>query len=139
MEHNTNQLDSFLETSIEQYTEILLLMEAITQTNKSPCIEELTLTGEQILKKQKAATATDTKLLAILANAPVQMMDNRKIKKRTELVQQVLELNTIITPKVTNIKTLMENELQQIKKGRFAMKGYQQTEIKHGSNLNNSL
>jgi hypothetical protein len=139
MEHNTNQLDSFLETSINQYTEILLLMEAITQTNKSPCIEELTLTGEQILKKQKAATETDTKLLAILANASVQMMDNRKIKKRTKLVRQVLELNTIISHKVTNIKTLMGNELQQIKDGRFAMKGYQQTEIKHGSNLNNTL
>ncbi|MBL4902509.1 hypothetical protein JYT85_00400 [Desulfocapsa sp. AH-315-G09] len=139
MEHNTNQLDSFLETSIDQYTEILVLMESITQTTTCPCMEKITLTSEQILEKQKAATETDKKLLDLLANTPVKMMDNKKIKKRTDLVQQVLKQNTLITPKITTIKALMENELQQIKKGRFAMKGYQQTEIQHGSNLNNSL
>ena len=139
MEHNTSQLYSFLQTSIDQYTKILQLMESITQTNKTPSIEELTITGKQILNKQKAATETDKKLLAFLAKSPAEIMDDKKITKRTELLKQVLELNKIITPKLTNIKSLMGNELQQIKKGRFAMKGYQQTEIKHGRNLNNTL
>ena len=139
MEQNTSQLHSFLQTSIAQYTEILQLMESITQTNKSPCIEELTVTGKQVLNKQKAATKIDKKLLPFLANSPVEMMNVKKIAERTELIKQVLELNKIITPKLTNIKSLMGNELQQIKKGRFAMKGYQQTETKHGRNLNNTL
>ena len=139
MEQNTTQLHSFLQTSIDQYTEILQLMESITQTNKSPCIEELTITGKQILNKQKAATETDKKLLAFLAKSSVGQMDDSKITKRTELLQQVLGLNKIITPKITNIKSLMGSELQQIKKGRFALKGYQQTETKHGRNLNNTL
>ncbi len=139
MEQNTNQLYSFLQTSIDQYTEILQLMESITQTNKNPRIEELTGIGKQILDKQKIATQTDKNLLALLSESSTEMMDDKRITKRTELLKKVLQLNKIITPKLTNIKSLMGNELQQIKKGRFAMKGYQQTEIKHGRNLNNTL
>ena len=139
MEHNTNQLYSFLQTSIDQYTEILQLMEAITQTNKSPCIEELTEIGSQILSKQKKATETDKDILALLLEPSYEMMDDTRIAQRTELLQQVLQLNKIITPKLTNIKSLMASELKQIKKGRFAIKGYQQTERKHGRNLNNTL
>jgi len=139
MEHNTSQLHSFLQKSIDQYNEILQLMASITRTDKNPSIEELTITGTQILSKQKAATETDKNLLAFLAKSTVEIMDEKKIAKRTELLKQVLELNKIITPKLTNIKSLMGSELQQIKKGRFAMRGYQQAETKHGRNLNNTL
>ncbi len=139
MEHNTNLLHSFLQTSIDQYTEILELMESITQSNKFTCIEELTITGKQILNKQKAATETDKRLLALLDQSSVQISDNKKIAERTKLLKQVLGLNKIITPKLTNIKSLIGNELQKIKHGRCAMKEYHQAEIKHGRNLNNTL
>lgn len=138
MEQHPNQLHSFLQISIDQYTDILQLMGAITQ-NKSLCIEELTILGKQILSRQKTATETDEHLLALLAESSAEMMDDKRIAKRTRLLQQVIELNKIITPKLSNIKSLMGSELQQVKKGRSAIKGYQQTEIKHGRNLNNTL
>ncbi len=139
MKHNTNQLHFILQTSIDQYTEILQLMEAIIQTKKSLSIAELTVTGQQIVNKQKTATETDKNLLALLAESSAEMIDNKRIAERTELLKQVLQLNKSITPKLTNLKSLMGSELQQIKNGRFAMKGYQQTPIKHGRNLNNIL
>ncbi len=139
MKHNTNQLHFILQTSIDQYIEILQLMEAIIQTKKSLSIAELTVTGQQIVNKQKMATETDKNLLALLAESSAEMIDNKRIAERTELLKQVLQLNKSITPKLTNLKSLMGSELQQIKNGRFAMKGYQQTPIKHGRNLNNIL
>ncbi len=139
MKHNTNQLHFILQTSIDQYTEILQLMEAIIQTKKSLSIAELTVTGQQIVNKQKTAAETDKNLLALLAESSAEMIDNKRIAERTELLKQVLQLNKSITPKLTNLKSLMGSELQQIKNGRFAMKGYQQTPIKHGRNLNNIL
>jgi aminopeptidase N len=139
MKRNTNQLHSFLQTSIDQYSDILELMQSITQTHKNLSVEELTTIGQQILRKQKTAAETDKNLLALLAEASAAMIDDTAIAKRTELIKHVIQLNTIITPKLTNIKSLMGSELQQVKKGRSAIKGYQQTETRHGRNLNNTL
>lgn len=139
MERDKKQLHCLLQTSIDQYTEILQLMDSIIHTNKNLSIEELTIIGKQILSKQKTATETDKKLLPLLSDSSAEMIGDHKFAKRTDLLKEVIQLNTIITPKLTNIRSLMGSELQQVKKGRSAIKGYQQTETKHGRNLNNTL
>ena len=139
MDGKSTQLHSFLQTSIDQYTDILLLMESMTQTKMNFSVEELSITGKKIISKQEIATATDKQLLPLLSQSTTEMKGDEKVAKRTELLRQVMQLNTVITRKLVNIKSLMGSELQQVKKGRFAIKGYHQTETKHGKNINNTL
>ena len=139
MEANTSPLQSIIQTSIEQYTDIIQLMESITHAARNLSLEELSKISNQILSKQETATATDKQLLPLLEASSMPIANNKGFVKRMELIERVVHLNRLITPKLTNIKSLMKSELQQVKQGRFAIKGYQQTEIKHGKNLNNTL
>ena len=138
MKANTNQLQDFLQLSIDQYGDMIALMESITQSHKNHSIAKISEIGTEILAKQAKITVTDKQLLPLLKASSDALNDSRMIK-RTELVKRAIQLNAIITKKITNIKSLMKSELQQIKKGRFAVKGYQQAEVKHGKNINNTL
>lgn len=139
MKTDTEQIQSLLQTSITQYTEIVQIMEGIAHAKKSLSVTELSIIGMKILDKQKAATAIDEKLLILL---PESLSDTTLYSKntiRTGLLKQVLQLNHTITPKLVNIHALMDSELQHLRKGRSAMQGYQQSAGTPGRNLNNTL
>jgi|GEM_PF-3242430 len=139
MKHNSDQLQSLIRTSIEQYTNILQLMESIKGGDGNLSMEELVRISREILTQQELAAATDKTLLPLLEEGPGTMVDVTGIVKRTELIEKIIQLNKIITPRLANIKSLISNELLQVKQGRSAIKGYQQTEKKHGKNLHKTL
>ncbi|MCK5664473.1 MAG: hypothetical protein KAI17_13370 [Thiotrichaceae bacterium] len=139
MNANTNQLQDFLQISIDQYSDMIALMGSITQSHKNHSIAKISTIVTEILAKQAKITATDEQLLPLLKASSDALKNDSRMTKRTELVKRAIQLNAIITKKITNIKSLMKSELQQIKKGRFAVKGYQQAEVKHGKNINNTL
>lgn len=139
MKANTNLLQEYLQTSIEQYSDMIELMKPIIQSEKNHSISELSAISTEILAKQANISTTDKQLLPLIEASSDTLIDDSRMVKRTELLQQAIEFNAIITKKLTNIKSLMKSDLQQIKKGRFAVKGYQQTEVKHGKNINNTL
>jgi predicted RNA-binding protein len=139
MKTETEQIQYLLQTSITQYTEIVQLIEEIAHPKRSLSIAEISVIGMKILDKQKAATAIDKKFLTLLPEALSNTTIDSKNTIRTGLLRQVVQLNHAITPKLVNIYSLMDSELQHLKKGRSAMHGYQRSAGKSGRNLNNTL
>lgn len=139
MKANREQIRDFLQTSIVQYTEILKLMEQITQAKISLSVAEFSIIGMKILNRQKAATETDKTILALLPESLSDITIASKNTIRTGLLEQVVQLNHAITPKLVDIHSLMNSDLQHLKKGCSAMQGYKQSTRKPGRILNNTL
>ncbi len=131
-------LHSLLQTSINEYTDILALMGTIIEPGMNNRIDDLNLTGKAILEKQQHAFHTDKKIMEFLKESPESCRQDG-IEERAELIHEVIQLNKQILPKLESVKSLISSELRQIKNGRSAMKGYQSTEDKNGRNVNNML
>lgn len=129
---------SLIQKSIDEYTCIQALMESIVDLGMNSRVEKLSEAGTALLNKQRSASHTDRRIMQLLNESP-DLRQDVKILERTELLKSVLRLNKHILPRLESIKSLMSSELQQIKNGRFAIKGYQQVEKKHGRNINNAL
>lgn len=131
-------IKSFLQTSINEYTDIQKLMEAIADSGSNIPVEELSATGSILLKKQQKASHTDKKIMQLLSESP-HLLQDEAVTQRTQLLQTIAGLNKRILPRLNSIQSLITCELKQIKNGRSAMKGYQLTERQNGGNLNNTL
>jgi len=131
-------LHSLLQTSINEYRDILTLMGTITDPDINNRICDLNLTGKAILEKQQCASRTDKKIMQLMSESPESCRQDG-IEERAELIHKVIQLNKQIIPKLESVKSLISSELNQIKNGRSAMKGYQPTENNNGMNVNNML
>jgi len=131
-------LHSLLQTSINEYTDILTLMGTIIEPGMNTHIDDLNLTGKAILEKQQHAFNTDKKIMTFLRKSPESCQEDG-IEERAELIHKVIQLNKQIIPKLESVKSLLSSELQQIKNGRSAMKGYQPSAGTNGRNVNNRL
>lgn len=136
--NNSERLTRLLETSTDQYTDILRLMETIAQSMDCNKLSDLTDTGNELLQKQQTAAATDNELMDMLRKQPEERLQ-KQIRDRYELLKKIMVLNKLIMPQLASTKSFIFNELQQIKTGRTAIKGYQQSPKKHGKNLKNSF
>jgi metal-responsive CopG/Arc/MetJ family transcriptional regulator len=132
-------LQPLLQASINQYSDILSLLGAITDPGRLTRSEEINKAANTLLEKQECASDLDTKIMRLLDKTMPELCNQKTIKERSELIHKVIKLNKQITPKIESIKSLISCELQQLKAGRSAMKGYQVADTTHGKNVNNTL
>jgi hypothetical protein len=135
-----NEMNSpaIFQTSIDEYTEILAMMKAISEPGIHNRGEEFENICSKLLKKQQIASQHDKQILQLLKDTP-ELLREAKTGERTNLIKSVVGLNKQILPKLESIKTLISCELKQMKNSRSAIKGYQQNENTYGRNLNNTL
>lgn len=134
----SKELSHLLDISIIQYTTILKLLTTIAKAQGNNRTSEISSTGIALFNKQKVAAKTDKNLMQVLNTYPEGLKEAR-LRERSQLIKDIITINKHITPKFKDMKILMFNELQQIKTGRTAIQGYQQTERKQGKNINNAL
>ncbi len=134
----TNQAEMLLSKSIEQYTAITDLMRSMAQIETCNGYTELTKLGNTLLQQQQTAVVNDRMIMEAIADFP-EITQSKLMLERHKLLKKAARLNSVITPQITGIKSLLFNELQQVKNGRSAMKGYQQAVRPHGRNLNSTL
>jgi len=139
MKQKINRASSLLQEATSQYVSILELMNSITRADINISVEKLTSVSKEIVQKQKTATIIDNQLLPLLSTLPNEVIDNKQLQKRTDLLQSIIQVNEKIVSRFNNIKSLISSELEQIKNSRCAIKGYGKTEYTHGKNLNNTL
>lgn len=135
MKDNNEQIKFCLQASIDQYADILCLMESITQPVNKTSVEEDIFRGKQIISKQQTARKTDDNLLYLLRISSEEITGSTLFLKRTELLTKVIRQNALVADKFSSIGLFVNSELQQIKKGHSAMQGYRQAGKQYGGNL----
>ena len=124
-----------IRTSISQYTEILKTMRRIAlavEKSDSSLQREVQLLHDL----QEQARRDDLGLLDELQNGSPSLLQHPLVIERTELLQQVLDLNTSLVPKIKGAMTILGHELGTFKDGRVMMTGYKQGKRKQGRILN---
>ncbi len=134
----SKEISTILDTSINEYSNILNLMQNLARKRNSDQTSEISAVSITLFKKQQTAAESDQNLMQILSNYP-DALKNHRIKERARIIKEIISLNKIITPKFEAIKSLLFDELQQLKKGRSAIQGYHQVRQKQGRNINNAL
>ena len=71
---------------------------------------------------------TDSQLQGLL---PAELRESPLLHERLALLQQLVELNARLLPKIHGIKALTAAELEQLKGGRVAVSGYGGSSKKH--------
>jgi len=133
------QIQVLLQESHKQYSQIIQLMKSMEKPEICDKVHMVTAVGKQLLIQQRAATITDRKLMQLLKAPVPNGFKKEDIVRRAGLLKEVNNLNKRITPKITAIKSVLFSELQQLKNGRFAIKGYQHSKSTTGRNINSSL
>lgn len=135
------KLLSHLNSSIEEYSIILSLMKTMIDAKRPKKNDDLVSAGRKLLSRQNAQKKKDGILLKSLSSYS-NITNNRTITTKVvewiELQRQILDLNNMVISKLESIQSLITNELDQVKKGRSAIKGYQAVKLQGGKNINNA-
>lgn len=95
--------------------------------------------GKQLHILQKEIKEIDLAIEKRLGNgSPLSTAENHALAEKTKLRKEILKLNQILIPKITNIKSTLASEMSSLKKGRTALKGYGDNSINGGKLINKS-
>lgn len=125
------QLEKSLLLSIEQYQVVLQRLQLISQ---SLTVNESTLQDlvQKMSSQQMQAQQHDAELLEMIREAAPSISDHPLYLQRKALIEEVIELNHLLLPKINGMMALVSHELTGLKKGRTVLGGYKQTTHKQG-------
>jgi hypothetical protein len=134
------KLEPVILQSIKQYEHILDFlqkMDAEIGTASPSMVLEL---SESLAYLQSHATQTDQHILAQLNNKSIlpEAMQSL-LKKRENVVQNILILNERIKAKAIGIKSLLGYEMEKMRNGISALSGYRQQQHNQGHIVNSTL
>jgi hypothetical protein len=117
-------MEQCLNTSIEQYRDIIAHarhLEALL-TDADPVA--LQFYTERLQQLQDDAGVNDERLFELYATDSEYWKEHPLFIERNELLEQIVELNHLLLPRIRGIMAVIANELSQIKSGRAAVAGY---------------
>lgn len=120
------QLKESLLCSIEHYQVILQQLHKLS-TSLAVSDADFVVLIHDFNSQQDAATQHDEKLLELLRQSGVAVASYPLYVQRTDLIEQVLELNRLLLPKINGMMALVSHELNDLKNGRAVLGGYKQT------------
>jgi hypothetical protein len=135
-------LNALLSASIQHYEDILALFVTINNDRGNYNPTTLHARSTELLHLQQEVALADDALTVAMkeinldpaahsANYPL-------IKKRQEVMRQILVHNRSLLATIQNIQSLLAHEIKELRGGRAALSGYRQATSSQGSILNDS-
>jgi Zn-dependent oligopeptidase len=117
-------MEQCLHTSIEQYRVIIAharRLDTLLQDADSAALQTYT---EQLQRLQDVAGVNDERVFELYAADSEYWKQHPLFIERNELLEQIVELNHLLLPRIRGIMAVIASELAQIKSGRVAVTGY---------------
>ncbi len=117
-------MEETLKQSIEQYRVIIAharRLESLLQDVDSAALQTYT---EQLQRLQDDAGVNDERVFELYAADSEYWKQHPLFIERNELLEQIVELNHLLLPRIRGIMAVIASELAQIKSGRTAVAGY---------------
>jgi hypothetical protein len=121
-----------LQKSIEQYRKILDHAQQLDQLLSRGNPEQLRKYTAELQALQDVAAAQDRELLDELAADCGQWQAHPLFAERMRLLQQIVEMNDLLLPRISGMMSLAAVELTQLRDGRVAVAGYYPTGSRRG-------
>jgi len=134
----SSQLEAHLCYSLEQYREIICLMQSLSNVSKISD-NEMQAIAVNLGVKQEQAQQHDADLIKLLRDVAQSISDHPLYLQRKALLEEVLELNHLLLPKINGMMALISHELNGLKNGRAVLGGYKQTTHKQGRLVKSSV
>lgn len=137
-----HDLNTLLSASIRHYENILALFVAINNDRDNYNPTTLHARSTELLHLQQEVALADDALAVAMKEISLDPADHSGnyplIKKRQEVMHQILVHNRSLIATIQNIQSLLAHEIKEMQGGRVALNGYRQTTSSQGSILNDS-
>ncbi len=117
-------MEETLKQSIKQYRVIIAHarhLESLLQKADPAALQAYT---EQLQRLQDDAGVNDERVFELYAADSEYWKQHPLFIERNELLEQIVELNHLLLPRIRGIMAVIASELAQIKSGRTAVTGY---------------
>jgi len=117
-------MEQCLHTSIKQYRVIIAHarhLESLLQDADPAALQTYT---ERLQQLQDEAGVNDERVFELYAADSEYWKQHPLFIERNELLEQIVELNHLLLPRIRGIMAVIASELAQIKSGRTAFAGY---------------
>lgn len=117
-------MEHYLIKSIDQYRVIIAharRLESLLQDADSAALQSYT---EELQRLQDDAGVNDERVFELYAADSEYWKQHPLFIERNELLEQIVELNHLLLPRIRGIMAVIASELAQIKSGRTAVAGY---------------
>ncbi|MBW6510121.1 MAG: hypothetical protein K0A94_11345 [Desulfuromonadales bacterium] len=117
-------MEHYLIKSIDQYRVIIAharRLESLLQDADSAALQNYT---EELQRLQDDAGVNDERVFELYAADSEYWKQHPLFIERNELLEQIVELNHLLLPRIRGIMAVIASELAQIKSGRTAVAGY---------------
>jgi Zn-dependent oligopeptidase len=117
-------MEHYLHTSIKQYRVIIdhaRHLDVLLQDADPAALQAYT---ERLQQLQDQAGANDERVFELYAADSEYWKQHPLFIERNELLEQIVELNHLLLPKIRGIMAVIASELAHIKSGRSAVAGY---------------
>ncbi len=119
-------MEACLKKSIKQYRQILDHAEQLDHLLIKSDPEELRDYTVRLQELQDEAGMNDRIFLEVFPHNSDAWKDHPLFQERTRLLEQIVELNHLLLPRIRGMMAVTAHELSQIKGGRVAVAGYHQ-------------
>jgi Zn-dependent protease with chaperone function len=119
-----NLMETCLRKSIKQYRQILDHAEQLDRLLVKSDPDELRSYTVRLQELQDEAGLNDRIFLEVFPHNSEAWKDHPLFLERTQLLEQIVELNHLLLPRIRGMMAVTAHELSQIKGGRVAVAGY---------------
>lgn len=117
-------MEQCLRTSIEQYRVIIAHAHHLERLLKDADPVALQTYTERLQQLQDDASVNDERVFELYSEDSEYWKQHPLFIERKELLEQIVELNHLLLPRIRGIMAVIASELAQIKSGRTAVAGY---------------
>lgn len=117
-------MEQCLKKSIEQYRGIIAhaqRLDGLLQDADPTALQDYT---EKLQQLQDEAGLNDERVFDLYSHDAEYWKQHPLFIERTRLLEQIVELNHLLLPRIRGIMAVVASELAQIKSGRSAVAGY---------------
>lgn len=116
--------EEMLQKSVEQYQRLLDHARQLEQLLSKNNPTQVQQHAERLNELQLAATEHDKQLLAQIEPDLQRWQSHPLFQERQQLLEQIINLNNLILPRIRGMMSVTAAELAQLKSGRTAFSGY---------------
>jgi hypothetical protein len=120
-------MTELLQKSIDKYRAIIEHAEQLDQLLGMADPEHLVAYTLRMKELQEEAGLNDQDLLTEIAQNLPAWRAHPLFRERMQLLEQIMEMNDLLLPKIRGMMSVTAAELVQLKEGRAAVSGYNQT------------
>ena len=123
-------MENCLQKSIEQYQQIIDHAGQLDHLLLKSDPDELKNYTAHLQNLQDEAGLNDQVFLEAFPQNSTYWQDHPLFLKRSRLLEQIVELNHLLLPKIRGMMAVTAHELSQVKGGRMAVAGYNQAPVR---------